>query len=505
VVRITEARQAPPPVDTPRGPAAQSTAAEHNAKPQLGEKRVHLQASWQGQVMEWLKGLTGIAAIAGAVIALLQLAQLAASRDDDRFDRAVSRIGSDRPGERLAGVSGLQLFLNPKHVPGLQWLLNRKHVFRQRATLLFLVNAAAVEPDDTVRGAILDTFSSLGQYGVSQGALDETLRTARDRNRGILEVFQARFRERLDEDDRALFEKGNDEVWLGKLSRAERAPLTATAAIIAALIRGGAHTENLSGLYCVSCDFSAEASTVDLSGCNFDRSYLRDASFRKVKLQRASFDASYLMRTDFTNADLREAKLTGPPLLDPPVQAILVRKALYGIYGPIFESADLSGADFTGSALFGFYWTEIHGVGYFPQFSGANLRGANLRSFRLFTAVPRRMRTEDPGARAVPDAVLPFKFEAVGSWNIPVKGWTEEDYLIRTYQVGEGFELTGEIPRGMWLSVEAGLKSLLSAKNLSEAQMPDGLRHILNEISAAPPRPITVPAPSSASPTKPAR
>ena len=459
-------------------------------KLELEQQQLRFQASWRGQTIEWLKAAAGIAAILGLGLAFWstnrQLTQLAVSGEEDRFDRAVSRLGSDNPAERLAGMSGLQLFLGPTSAS------------KQRATLLFLVNAVAVEKDATVRAAVLDTFASVGQYRVPGQVLNEILRTARDRNRGILAILQSRFQERLQENDKALFEKGNDEAWLGKLNEGELAPLKATAATIAALIRNGAYAEDLSHIYCVACDFSSESRSVDLSRSKFDRSYLRQSKFKNVKLQRASFDAAYLTQTDFTNADLRNAKLTTPPLLDPPVQSILVQKALWAAYGPIFECADLSEADFTGSVLFGFYWTDINGAAYFPRFYGADVRGTNFKSFKLFTAVPQEVTKGRPGILGAGDDVLRLQFRQSGGYDILVKGWKESDYLIKTYEVGDNFKFTGPIPSEMWPSVYAGLNSLASAKNLSDAQMPDGLRQFLDANKAAFSRPII----STSCPTK---
>lgn len=481
---MCEARQpdAPSSESTRGKESAEGEASERIAKLKLEQQQLRFQVSVVGRVIEFLKAATGLAAIGGLIFAFVssgrQLTQLAVSRDEERFDRAVSRLGSDNPAERLAGVSGLQLFLDPAHTS------------KQRATLLFLVNAIAVEKDATVRGAILDTFSSLGQYGVSRQVLNETLIAARDRNRGILGVLQSRFQERLQENGKVLFEKGNDEAWLGKLNDAELAPLKATAATLAALIRNGAYAEDLSRIYCMSCDFSPDGRSVDLSGSKFDRSYLRQAKFMNAKLEHASFDGAYLMQTDFTNADLRGAKLTCPPLLDPPVQSILVQKALWAAHGPIFECADLSQADFTGSVLFGFYWTDVNGAGYFPRFFGANVSRTNLKSFKMFTAIPKRVtigKTAIPGAS---DDVLRLEFQQSGGYDTLVKGWKENDYVIRTYQIGENFKLTGPIPREIWPSVYAGLNSLASAKNLSDAQLPEGLRQFLDANKAVFSRPV---------------
>ncbi|HUZ47593.1 MAG TPA: pentapeptide repeat-containing protein [Terriglobia bacterium] len=452
-------------------------------KLKLERGELRFQASWKGRTFEFLKAFTGVAAIIAAIAGIIsvlltyrstnkQLAELTSFQVEERFDKDVSRLGGNSPSVRLAGVSGLQIFLQSGGSS------------RQRAALLFLANSAAVEEDETVRGAILDTFASLGRYRVPRHILDEALRVERDRNRGILRVLQARFRDQLGENDKLLFEKGNDEARIGKLNAAQLGPLRATAAMVAALIRDGAYVKDLSRIYCVSCDFSPKNRRIDLSGSKFDNSYLRRAIFRNAKLENASFDGAYLTRTDFTNADLRNADFTSPPLADPPIQAILVRKALSGAEGPIFECADLSGADFTGSVLFGFYWTDIYGAGYFPRFYGANLRGADLESFKVFTAVPQRLPGTHGGMTVVNDP-LHLKFAQAGGYNILVRGWQENDYMIRTYEIGKNFKFDRPIPRKMWPSIYIGLNSLASAKNFSAARMPEGLRHFIEANKAA--------------------
>jgi uncharacterized protein YjbI with pentapeptide repeats len=123
----------------------------------------------------------------------------------------------------------------------------------------------------------------------------------------------------------------------------------------------------------------------NLSSVKFDGSLLRAANFTKANLENALFDAADLARADFTSANLRKARLTDPPLIEPSIQAIVIGKALWAATGPVFECADLTEADFTESTMFGFYWTDVNGTGYFPRWFGANLKGAKLASFTLFS------------------------------------------------------------------------------------------------------------------------
>ncbi len=264
--------------------------------------------------------------IAGLFITLFynsaQVRQLVTSRDEERFDRTVARLGSQNPSERLTGLSGLQLFLGPdqrsKHGPA----------------LLFLANAIAIEKDPTVRGAMLDAFAALKRYHIEQSVLNDTLTAERDRNRSILKRLQAEFQDKLKQNTGSMFEKGNDEIGLGARPASDLEPLQATANAIALLVRAGAHISDLSEIYCVSCLFSSASDPSNLSSTNLDRSYLRRANFTSANLEKSSFDSADLIWTDFTGANLRGAKLTEPPLIDTPIQAILIQKALWVAESP---------------------------------------------------------------------------------------------------------------------------------------------------------------------------
>ena len=264
-----------PPDETP---ASEEVKVNSPPTETLEHVQIAWQRSWQFKIIEWLKASAGLAAVIALFIALYsnsrQLAQLAASRDDERFDKAVSRLGSQNPSERIAGLAGLQLFLEPSQ--------RRRH----EAVLLFLANAVAVEKDTTVRSTMLDTFAHLRQYHVDPEVLNHILAAERDRNKGILEYLHARFRARLEENTSVIFEKGNDETGLGKVSPEDLEPLQATATALASLVRAGAHIQDLSGIYCVSCNFSSSDASVNLSSVKFDGSLLRAASFTKVNLQR---------------------------------------------------------------------------------------------------------------------------------------------------------------------------------------------------------------------------
>jgi uncharacterized protein YjbI with pentapeptide repeats len=425
------------------------------------------QSSWQFKAIEWLKGIAGLAAILGFFATVWftsqQLSQLTASRDEDRFDKAISRLSSTNPSERLTGVAGLQLFLG-----GTQ---RKNHL----QTLLFLANALAVEKDPTISQSILDTFVSLKQSSVEQEVLDQVLIVERDRNRAIIKNLREQFEMQVNNGSAKLLEVPDDELGFGTTPPSEVQPLQATGFAIAALIRAGARVKDLSSIYCISCNFSSHDGATDLSNVDFDNSYLRDADFSRCKLENASFDGAYLIHTNFTGSDMQRARLTDQPLTVPPIQAILHKHALWGAFGPIFECADLTNADFSGNTLFGFYWSSVNGVGYFPRFFGANLSGAKMSVFTIFAALPRRFIKEKS---ALTDT-LPFGTLAAGRYGISVGGWDEKQNSIITYEVGPQFKFTGQIPSGILRSVIAGFNSLASAKNLDKADIPRGIEDFI--------------------------
>ncbi len=153
-------------------------------------------------------------------LGMRQLRESRQSSDDERFDRAVARLAGSTPTERLSGVAGLGLYLEPQQPA---W---------HRATLRFLVNALAVEQDQTVRGELLDRLSELTPRIVARDDLNDALERLRDRNRSLYHV--------------------------GELSQDELARLHATAIAITALVRNGARTRDLSKIDCVGCDFTGK-------------------------------------------------------------------------------------------------------------------------------------------------------------------------------------------------------------------------------------------------------
>jgi hypothetical protein len=72
------------------------------------------QLSPQGVMLSWLQATSVPVALLGAILAFFvgfgQLRQGADNQADNRLDQALTRLASQRPDERMTGVSGLNLF-----------------------------------------------------------------------------------------------------------------------------------------------------------------------------------------------------------------------------------------------------------------------------------------------------------------------------------------------------------------------------------------------------------
>jgi hypothetical protein len=469
-------------------PSPELEARERIEKLRLEKQVLQRQLKRSSLWLEWAKAIAGPVAIGGLITTIIlgyvQINQNHKTRDDERFERAVSRVGAAQVSERLTGIAGLQQFLDSKDPA------------RQANSLQYLVNAAVIESDPTVRSAIVDIFVGLSKTRTSQGALQIALVSARDRNRAILRRYQDAFLAtycaayviptRL-----CLIPKGNrpvglesTEVPIGQLTAEQQAPLEVTASIIAALVRAGARIDDLSHIYCVECAFGLEDQSVNLANVKFDLSFLRRANFRNSNLAGSSFHNADLVQTWFTNADLRGAKLTADVPAEPwTLAAALASGQLLNIFGADFECADLTDADFAGRAVFSFiYKNPTFAWHQNDQFRKANLRRTNLVGFQYLLGFPQEL------VRSVkPDPAFFFYsqrfFPATrGQWSGPsdsVNAIGGKTYVLWTVSTNDDFRFTGPIDPAFVNDVYMAFRNLHSARNLSEARMPPGLKQFM--------------------------
>jgi len=437
--------------------------------------------------LELLKAIVGSLTLVGIAVTLgLGLAQLSITRhsnDDERFDKAVTRLAGSTPTERLAGVVGLGLYLEPRQKQ------------RHRATLRFLVNALAVEQDPVVRSELLDRLSQVTPNQVSQNDLDDALERLRDRNRALYEEQRAAFIDKLMQGTEQLSGKGHDETYIGHLPSVNLAPLRVTAAAIVALVKNGARTKDLSNIYCAECDFSGKSwdmskpdftkvadfahadAVLDLSGTDFHGAILRRANFLGLRLERASFESADIMGANFAGADLADAKFTDFGHIQYPIQGVLASGHLWGAMFPDFTCANLSGADFTGSPLFGIYEASPNPM--YAILHKANLTNTKLGQMTAFTAsrVPPNYNPTPP------EKMSTFLFEGykqVESTRPDIRGWDDQLNVVDIYFATPAFRLREPIPKSFSLGVQLVFSNLASARNLAKSELPQGLKDFIS-------------------------
>jgi hypothetical protein len=329
------------------------------------ERRVlQRQLSTQGILLEWLKAAAVPVTLLGAILAFYigfgQLKQSGEAQTAERFDKALTRLASEQPDQRMTGVEGIRLFLRVQEP---EWHLQ---------ALSFLINTLALEKNTQVQGAILDAIVGIKPGQIEASSLNEALNTAVERNRSlarsILDSYKIGIQQnqwlRLAKFGLPDFPRNTKtgpipEKLISELSfkqyldfisaehspfddmrTEEGVPLSGLSAAISALIRAGAKVTDFRGIYCRDCDFTPAK---NLDGVNFDDSYLPSTDFSHLSLKQATFRNANLTRSIFFAADLTGADLSED----------FVVLDFYGVRRgfPYLECANLRGADLSGLAL----------------------------------------------------------------------------------------------------------------------------------------------------------
>lgn len=351
-----------------------ATPELENEKLKLEVRLLERQLSTKGMALEWFKSGTVLVALIGVAVTLWvgfgQVKQAEQNRISERLDKALTRLASEKPNERMTGVSSLRLFLG-----------ERDSSLKAQA-LSFLVDAASVEADPLVQSAILDVFGNLKGSGVSQADLDALLKIVLERSRSLAGSIRGQSSQRItkdkwlrlagiarlnlnpdqipDEIPKTLIAKLSQDEYLtlleserGQFERLEpklETPLKGVSQLITTLLKLGAKANDFSLIFCQGCDFSAAR---DLSGAKFDKANLERANFSRVNLKNASFRDANLSDTVFFAADLSNANLRDNTL------EVDWGEITYGL--PMFECANLKGADLSGTPLLVYeqvYWPD---------------------------------------------------------------------------------------------------------------------------------------------------
>jgi uncharacterized protein YjbI with pentapeptide repeats len=438
--------------DTSNQQNREKTALE-TGKLSLEKRLLERQLSVPGLLMAWLQAASVPVALLGAILAFFvgfgQLRQGADNQAADRFDKALTRLASERPDERMTGVSGLELFLSD----GSPLL--------QKQALQFLINGLSMETDARVHGAILDVLTDLSPGRPSQAALDVGLRTAVERNRSLTKSIVANWPRRIAQEKKKTLEKFNitgldlermgdtipaqvlaaltTEQYLALLDSErgrfaglnppERLQLSGLRTAIQTLVTRGATSDDFKDIYCEDCDFRGAKS---LDRTIFERAYLMGADFAHVSLRGASFKNADLGGTNFFGADLTNANLR--------VDQLPRDFASKGFWSqmPLLECAELGGADLSGQPLVlfvkDFDTTTVGQLSYsitLPQMISAQLdTSTKLDNFRILTAIS--ISDDYLNQHTTAPEVQALTTDRNRSWEDPLaKGWGSEPNFRR--------------------------------------------------------------------------
>jgi uncharacterized protein YjbI with pentapeptide repeats len=371
-----------PPVIPPAVPAGPDPdAALKTEKLGLEIKQLKRTMSLENVVLERFK--TGGASVAAIVAfftflwtvnaGIKQLDQARNGQDQDRFDKALTRLGSGSVRERLTGAAGLGLFLTSDQSS------------RHAATLRFLASALVIEDDPNVRQAILDTFSHMDAAVVPENARRDGLQTLVGLNRSARKASlqQEGAVHAVRKDPKAIPQSAGEAI-------------RASALAIVIFIRKGTAERNFSGIDCTDCDLSSGSSPLELSEADFSGAVLANARFWGTKLTGSSFAGADLTHSDFEGADLQHSDFTSTPDDSYTLRNFMRTGRRPEL--PIFACADATDADFSGSLLFGVIESSdpTERIAGFPDLFKTNIRGTKLSLAGVYALSLRNSKSPAP-------------------------------------------------------------------------------------------------------------
>ena len=147
------------------------------------------QLSKEGKLIEWLKASAVPITILGAIVALWvgfnQLRQTEENRVADRFEKALTRLSSKNPIERITAVSSLRFFLTDG-TPEIQ-----------SNALQSLVDAMAYESEQRVETALVDAIADLKRGEVPSTSLNAALDRVIEHNRALTKAVLRNSKQRI--------------------------------------------------------------------------------------------------------------------------------------------------------------------------------------------------------------------------------------------------------------------------------------------------------------------
>ncbi len=235
-------------------------------------------------------------------VGLLQQEQQRLDAASGRFERAYAKLGSQLPSERSSGVAQLSALL---HTDGGS---------RDQEMLTALVNQLALDDNPAVSSAILNLFQHLDNQ-TGKAALDSALQNVVHLQNVLVQSsgltpFELSTAWR---DQRGRFlatpaydPKGNrDPQPIDDSVQLYLENLFALKSALVSLLKAGATTQEMSGIFCPHCDFGQLG--VAMSGVSFRNAILNDTKWDGLQLEHADFQDAILDRSTFWASNLQHA------------------------------------------------------------------------------------------------------------------------------------------------------------------------------------------------------
>ncbi|HYK05302.1 MAG TPA: pentapeptide repeat-containing protein [Thermoanaerobaculia bacterium] len=365
------------PVDDQVDPLERQELEGRVKKLEVETRLLEQQLTRRARFLETLKVVASVSGFFAAIVALVGFLQSAKAarevRVEERFGRALQLVGDGDPSARVAGVVSLSTFVHTGESA------------HAREALLALTNVLAVEPTLPVRNAIVASVESIDATEFPRSELDGALISLVQLSRGLVQEGN-------------LLRERRDNFFLPPEAGTVESRAVSVASAIAALLRKGARSPDLSRIYLAKTNLRE----LDLAGTRFDGAILVGSDFRGAVLERSVFD-----NADLEDVSFRRARLGGAwfrHALDSSsndfhrnfIQAQIKRRveALPAadeainllILGADFTCADLHGANFTGYPVLPVFPDELEsGMTVLrTSFRGADLSNANFEVVRTY-------------------------------------------------------------------------------------------------------------------------
>jgi len=311
---------AQPPAGQPAGvtPASgpqsgSKKAADPVDKPQMEVDKLKLEIealkykrSFVGRAQDVIIAVGPLAALFALLwtihVGLLQQEQQRLDAMSGRFERAYAKLGSQLPSERSSGVAQLSSLL---HADGGS---------RDQEMLTALVNQLALDDNPAVSSGILNLFLHLDNQ-TGKAALDSALQNVVHLQNVLVQSSGLTPYELSTawRDERGRFlatpsydPKGiRDPQPVSDSAQLSLENLFALKSALLSLLKAGATSKEMSGIFCSRCDFGQLG--VAMSGVSFRNAILNETKWDGLQMEHADFQDAILDRSTFWASNLQHA------------------------------------------------------------------------------------------------------------------------------------------------------------------------------------------------------